>query len=57
MNKDILGSMEFATKISGVKLIVVLGHSKCGAITGACNHLELGNLTGLLKKIQTSYGT
>lgn len=52
LNKDILGSMEFATKLSGVKLIVVLGHSKCGAIIGACNHVELGNLTGLLNKVK-----
>jgi carbonic anhydrase len=52
VNKDVLGSMEFATKISGVKLIVVLGHTKCGAITGACNHVKLGNLTGLLNKIK-----
>lgn len=52
INKDILGSMEFATKIAGVKLIVVLGHTKCAAIEGACNHLELGHLTGLLNKVQ-----
>lgn len=52
LNKDILGSMEFATKLSGVKLIVVLGHSKCGAIIGACNHVKLGNLTGLLNKVK-----
>jgi carbonic anhydrase len=47
-----LGSMEFATKIAGTKIIVVLGHTKCGAIAGACNHVELGNLTKLLNKIQ-----
>ena len=52
LNEDILGSMEFATKIAGTKIIVVLGHTKCGAISGACNHVELGNLTTLLKKIQ-----
>lgn len=52
VNEDILGSMEFACKVAGSKLIVVLGHSKCGAIKGACNHVELGNLTGLLKKVQ-----
>lgn len=51
-NEDILGSMEFATKVSGTKAIVVLGHTKCGAIVGACNHVELGNLTTLLKKVQ-----
>src|SRR5687768_13280537 len=52
LNEDILGSMEFATKVAGSKIIVVLGHTKCGAIVGACNHVELGNLTTLLKKIQ-----
>ena len=52
LNEDILGSMEFATKVVGTKLIVVLGHTKCGAIVGACNHVELGNLTTLLNKIQ-----
>ena len=52
LNEDILGSMEFATKIVGTKIIVVLGHTKCGAIVGACNHVELGNLTTLLNKVQ-----
>ncbi|WP_207514986.1 carbonic anhydrase family protein [Longitalea luteola] len=52
LNEDILGSMEFATKVAGSKIIVVLGHTKCGAIVGACNHVELGNLTTLLSKIQ-----
>lgn len=52
INEDILGSMEFACKVAGSKLIVVLGHSKCGAIKGACNHVQLGNLTGLLDKVQ-----
>lgn len=52
INEDILGSMEFACKVAGSKLIMVLGHSKCGAIKGACNHVELGNLTGLLEKVQ-----
>lgn len=52
LNEDILGSMEFATKLAGTKIIVVLGHTKCGAIAGACNHVELGNLTTLLSKIQ-----
>ncbi|HWR94536.1 MAG TPA: carbonic anhydrase family protein [Flavobacterium sp.] len=52
VNTDILGSMEFACKIAGSKLIVVLGHSKCGAIKGACDHVEMGNLTELLSKIQ-----
>lgn len=52
INEDILGSMEFACKVAGSKLIMILGHSKCGAIKGACNHVELGNLTGLLEKVQ-----
>jgi carbonic anhydrase len=52
LNEDILGSMEFATKVMGTKIIVILGHTKCGAIIGACNHLEMGNLTTLLNKIQ-----
>lgn len=51
-NSDILGSMEFATKLAGSKVIVVLGHTRCGAITGACNQVKLGNLTSLLDKIQ-----
>lgn len=51
LNDDILGSMEFACKVAGSKLVVVLGHTKCGAIKGACNHVELGNLTGLLNKV------
>ena len=51
INKDILGSIEFACKVAGSKLIVVLGHSSCGAIKGACDHVEMGNLTGLLQKI------
>ncbi len=52
INEDILGSMEFACKVSGAKVIVVLGHTKCGAIKGACDHLEMGNLTTLLDKIR-----
>ena len=52
LNEDILGSMELACKIAGSKLIVVLGHTKCGAITGACDNIEMGNITALLKKIK-----
>jgi carbonic anhydrase len=52
INEDILGSMEFGCKVLGAKIIVVLGHTKCGAIKGACDHLEMGNLTALLSKIQ-----
>lgn len=54
VNTDILGSMEFACKVAGSKLIVVLGHTKCGAIKGACDHVEMGNLTELLSKLQPS---
>ncbi|MEQ1743632.1 MAG: carbonic anhydrase family protein [Candidatus Nitrotoga sp.] len=52
INEDILGSMEFGCKVAGSKIIVVLGHTKCGAIKGACDHIEMGNLTALLSKIQ-----
>jgi carbonic anhydrase len=52
LNKDILGSMEYGIHQMGVKLLVVLGHTNCGAIIGACNHLQLGNLTALLEKVQ-----
>lgn len=54
LNEDIIGSMEFACKLAGSKLIMVLGHSHCGAITGACHCKELGHLTNLLAKIQPS---
>lgn len=52
VNEDILGSMEYACKVAGSKIVVVMGHSKCGAVTAACNHVELGNITALLSKIQ-----
>ncbi len=52
INEDILGSMEFACKVAGAKFIVVLGHTKCGAVKGACDHVEMGNLTALLSKVQ-----
>lgn len=52
VNTDILGSMEFACKVAGSKLIIVLGHTKCGAVKGACDHVEMGNLTELLSKLQ-----
>jgi len=51
LNDDILGSMEFACKVAGAKALVVLGHSRCGAVKGACDGVKLGNLTGLLHKI------
>jgi carbonic anhydrase len=52
INEDILGSMEFACKVAGSKFIVVLGHTRCGAVKGACDHVEMGNLTALLTKLQ-----
>ena len=51
VNTDILGSMEFASKLAGTKLILVLGHTACGAVKGACDHAELGNLTAMLGNI------
>jgi carbonic anhydrase len=52
VNEDILGSMEFASKLAGTKLIVVLGHTACGAVKGACDNAKMGNLTKLLEKIK-----
>jgi carbonic anhydrase len=57
LNDDILGSMEFACKIAGSKLIVVLGHTNCGAITGACDDIKLGHLSSLINKIKPSIET
>jgi len=60
-NEDILGSLEFACKVAGAKVVLVMGHTACGAIKGAIDNVELGNLTGLLAKIKpavkaTDYG-
>jgi len=52
VNEDILGSMEFACKLAGTKLVLVLGHTACGAVKGACDDAKLGNLTALLSKIK-----
>ena len=52
VNEDILGSMEFACKLAGTKLVVVLGHTACGAVKGACDDAKLGNLTAMLAKIK-----
>lgn len=52
LNDDILGSMEFACKVAGAKAVVVLGHSRCGAIKGACDGVRLGNLSTLLQKVE-----
>ncbi len=51
-NQDILGSMEFACKVAGAKVVLVMGHTACGAVKGAIDNVELGNLTGLLAKIR-----
>jgi carbonic anhydrase len=51
VNEDILGSLEYACKVAGSKLILVLGHTACGAVTAACNRVEMGNITPLLSKI------
>jgi len=52
INEDILGSMEYACKVAGSKIVVVMGHTKCGAVTAACQNVELGNITTLLNKIK-----
>lgn len=52
VNQDVLGSMEYACKVAGSKIVVVMGHTKCGAVTSACNNVELGNITALLNKIK-----
>lgn len=52
VNEDILGSMEFTCKLAGTKVIVVLGHTACGAVKGACDDAKLGNLTTLLEKLK-----
>lgn len=52
VNEDILGSMEFGCKVAGAKIVVVLGHTKCGAVKGACDDVVLGNLTKLIHKIK-----
>ena len=52
VNTDILGSMEFAAKVAGAKFILVLGHTECGAVKGACDNVKLGNLTNVMNEIQ-----
>lgn len=52
VNDDILGSMEFACKLAGSKVLVVMGHTACGAVKGACDNAELGKLTGMLENIK-----
>ena len=57
VNEDILGSMEFACKVSGSKLIMVMGHEHCGAVKAAVDRVELGNITPMLTKIQPAIET
>jgi carbonic anhydrase len=52
VNEDVLGSIEYACKVAGAKIVVVMGHTKCGAVTAACKNVELGNITALLSKIK-----
>ncbi|GGX33239.1 carbonic anhydrase family protein [Aquimarina muelleri] len=52
VNKDVLGSIEYACKVAGSKIVVVMGHTRCGAVKSACNKVELGNITSLLSKIK-----
>lgn len=52
VNEDILGSMEYSCKVAGSKVVAVIGHSKCGAVTAACQGVELGNITALLSKVK-----
>jgi len=52
VNEDVLGSMEYACKVAGSRIVVVVGHTKCGAVTSACKNVELGNITTLLSKIK-----
>ena len=52
INEDVLGSMEYGCKVAGSKIVVAMGHTKCGAVTAACNNVELGNITPLLQKIK-----
>jgi len=52
INEDILGSIEYSCKVAGAKIVVVMGHTKCGAVTAACNNIEIGNITSLMHKIK-----
>ena len=56
VNEDILGSMEFGCKVSGAKLVLVLGHKSCGAIKSAIDDVKLGNITAMLSKIKPAIG-
>jgi carbonic anhydrase len=54
ISENVLGSLEYACKVAGSKLVVILGHTKCGAIIGACDHVQMGNLSYLLNKIEAA---
>ena len=57
VNEDILGSIEYGCAVAGSKIITVLGHTKCGAVTAACQNVELGNITALLSKVKPAIAT
>jgi len=57
INEDVLGSIEYACAAAGSKAVLVLGHTKCGAVTSACKNVELGNITALLSKIKPAINT
>ncbi len=57
VNEDILGSIEYACGVAGSKIVVVMGHTKCGAVTAACQKVEMGNITALLSKIKPAIST
>ncbi|MGB1018106.1 MAG: carbonic anhydrase family protein [Chitinophagales bacterium] len=57
VNEDVLGSIEYSCKVAGSKLVLVMGHTKCGAVTAACKGVELGNITALLSKIKPAVKT
>ncbi len=52
INEDVLGSIEYSCKVAGAKVVLVMGHTKCGAVTAACSDVKLGNITALLSKIK-----
>ncbi|MEJ6736558.1 MAG: carbonic anhydrase family protein [Flavobacteriales bacterium] len=57
INEDVLGSLEYSCKVAGSKIVVVMGHSECGAVTAACNDVKLGNISALLDKIKPAVNT
>ncbi len=57
VNEDILGSIEYGCAVAGSKILTVMGHTKCGAVTAACQNVELGNITALLSKVKPAIAT